>query len=245
MSREVSSISRFGLTEPFELQVGRNQIGLHYLVNVQGYNEAHAITFRAPWELSNTNDFPYPASSVPMTFTSTVPETMTVLVSGLDANYVQKQATVQFTASTNGVVTSGDANFFRINALQIIKGSETGNMTASNGGTVYAQITNGNGRSQAAAYTVPAGFTFLLTRAQAFTTNNGTQFCTYRVWSRSFVDGVSTPTIVLYAPFTQAYFSTRVVPRAYAEKTDIQWQLRQSNAAPGSVQVEGILISNG
>lgn len=38
--------------------------------------------------------------------------------------------------------------------------------------------------------------------------------------------------------------STRVVPRAYVEKTDVQWQLKQSNAAPGSIQLEGILIKN-
>jgi hypothetical protein len=36
----------------------------------------------------------------------------------------------------------------------------------------------------------------------------------------------------------------RVVPRAYTEKTDIQWQLYQSNPAPGSIQLEGILVNN-
>jgi hypothetical protein len=91
---------------------------------------------------------------------------------------------------------------------------------------------------------VPAGYTFYLERAQAFTTNNGNQFCTYRVWSRVFVGGVSTVNVVLNAPFTQAYSSTRVVPRPYAEKTDVQWQLMQSAAAPGSIQLEGILIKN-
>lgn len=238
------SISQNGRIEPFELQVGRSQIYGHADVNVQGYNISHGITFRAVWELSNTNDFVYPASLVPMDFTSTLAENVTMRVDGLDENYKIKTAVVTFTASTTGVVTTGTADFFRINAIQITKGTSVGNITAANGGIVYSQINAGTGRSQASIYTVPLGYTFYLDRAQAFTTNNGSQFCTYRVWSRIFNAGVSTVNVVLNAPFTQFYSSTRIVPRPYVEKTDIQWQLMQSNAAPGSIQLEGILIKN-
>jgi hypothetical protein len=38
MAREFSSISRFGLTEPFELQVGRGQITAHSVIHVFGFN---------------------------------------------------------------------------------------------------------------------------------------------------------------------------------------------------------------
>jgi len=38
MTRELSSISRFGLTEPFELQVGRGQITGHSVVHIFGHN---------------------------------------------------------------------------------------------------------------------------------------------------------------------------------------------------------------
>lgn len=244
MGGEVSSISRVGRYEPFELQVGRGQISYHSLVNVQGYNVAHGTTFRAAWEKSDTTDYVYPSASVTMAFTSSLSETLTLTVFGLDANYAVKTAVVTFTASTTGVVTTGTADFFRINAMQITKGTAADTIVATNGGVTYAQINPGTGRSQASIYTVPAGYTFYLTRAQAFTTNNGTQFCTYRVWSQTFVAGVATPNVVLNAPFTQFYSSTRIVPRGYAEKTDIQWQLMQSNAAPGSIQLEGILIKN-
>jgi hypothetical protein len=45
MAREISSISRFGLTEPFELQVARGQITGHRSVTVFGYNnEASAMS---------------------------------------------------------------------------------------------------------------------------------------------------------------------------------------------------------
>jgi hypothetical protein len=128
--------------------------------------------------------------------------------------------------------------------MQITSGTANDTIVATNNGTTYAQINSGAGRSQASIYTVPAGYTFYLTRAQAFTTNNGAQYCTYRVYSQTISGGVTTPLVVLSAPFTQFYSSTRIVPRAYAEKTDIQWQLKQSNAAPGSIQLEGILIKN-
>ena len=236
------SISEDKNSEPFDLQVGRGTIQGHSLVNIQGNNAAMPTSFRAAWELANTTDFAFPASALTMDFTSSSAETLTMRVEGLDANYEPKTATVTFSNSTTGVVSSGTAAFFRINALQVIKGTNVGAISATNGGTTYAQIAAGAGRSQASIYTVPAGHTFFLTRAQAFTTNNGGHYCTYRVWSRTFVDGVSTVNIVLAAPFTQFYSSTRIVARGYPEKTDVQWQLSQTQIAPGSVQLEGILI---
>lgn len=241
---ESASISRYGKTEPFNLQVERSQVAWHSNMNVQGYNVAHGTTFRAVWEKSNDTNYVFPSSSLTMTFASTSSETCTVRVSGLDASYVSKTATITFTGSTSGVVASGTAAFFRINSMQVISGTTVGTLTASNNGTVYAQIDAGTGRSQASIFTVPAGYTFYLTRSQAFTTNNGTQHCTYRVYSQTISGDVTTPLIVLSAPFTQNYSSTRIVPRAYVEKTDIQWQLKQSNAAPGSIQLEGYLIKN-
>lgn len=239
-----SSITRTGRNEPFEVQVSRGQISWHSVVNVQGYNALHPTGFRAVWELSATNEYIYPSSAVSMTFSSTSTETITMMVFGLDGNYAVKQAVVSFSASSTGVVTSGTDVFFRINAMVITSGTSVGTITASDGGTVYAQINAGTGRSQASIYTVPSGYTFFLTRAQAFSTNNGNQYCTYRVYSQTIPNGVVTPLIVLSAPFTQFYSSTRIYPRPYVEKTDIQWQLSQSNPAPGSIQLEGLLVKN-
>ncbi len=225
-------------------QVGRGKVPNAALVSVQGYNAAMPSTFRAAWELANTVAYVFPPSALAMAFTSSSAETLTMVVSGLDASYAVKTATVTFTASTTGVVTVGDSTFFRINRMTITSGTSVGNISATNGGVTYSYIGAGAGISQASIYTVPAGSTFFLSRAQAFTTNNGAQFCSYRVYSQTIVGGVTTPNIVLTAPFTQFYLSTRVVPRGYAEKTDVQWQLSQSNPAPGSIQLEGILIAN-
>jgi hypothetical protein len=244
MSTTFFSQTYFGKTEAFELQVARGQVVGHETVNIQGYNSSMPTSFRAPWELADSVAYVFPSAAVAMTFSSGSAETVTMTVVGLDANYLLKTATVTFTASTTGVVTSGTSTFYRINRMVITSGTSVGNITAANGGTTYARINAGAGTSQAAIYTVPAGNTFYLQRAYALTHNNGNQNCTYRVYSQTVVNGVTTPTIVLTAPFVGSYNSLRVVPRAYVEKTDIQWQLNQSTAAPGSVQIEGTLIRN-
>ena len=239
-----SSVSRQGAYEPFELQVARGQIQGHQVVNIQGYNSSMPTSFRAPWELANSVAYVFPASAVAMAFTSGSSETLTMTVSGLDADYAIKTATVTFTASTTGAVTSGTSTFFRINRMTITSGTSSGAISATNGGTTYAQITAGAGASQAAIYTVPSGFTFYLQRAYALTHNNGSQSATYRVYSQTISGAVTTPAIVLTAPFIASYLSIRIQARPYLEKTDVQWQLSQSTAAPGSIQVEGILIKN-
>lgn len=228
----------------FRLQVERGKVPGVTAVNIQGYNSAHPTAWRAPWELSNTQAWAYPTSNTAMSFTSTLTENITVQVVGLDANYSVKTATVTFANSTTGVVTTGTNEFFRINRMQVTKGTALDGISATNDGTTYSYIANANGISQSSTYTVPAGFTFYLNRVNAYTTNNGSQYCTYRIYTQKFVDGVATTQVVLTAPFTQSYSTLRVVPRAYLEKTDIQWQLYQSNPAPGSIQLEGILVDN-
>ncbi len=241
---ETASISRYGRTESFDFQIGRGQIAWHSLVNVQGYNSSVPITYTAVWELANTTTYAYPSASVAMAFTSTQTETLTMTVFGLDDTYALKTAVVTFTAGTTGTVVSGTSSFFRVNSVRITSGTNVGNVSVTNNGTTYAYIFAGAGISQASIYTVPAGYTFYLTRALAFTHNNGNQNATYRIFSQTIANGITTQNTVLTAPFQGSYMSLRVVPRGYPEKTDIQWQLKQSTAAPGSIQVEGVLVKN-
>lgn len=228
----------------FVVQVERGKVPGVTALNIQGYNATHPSLWRAPWELSNTQAWAYPSGNTAMSFTSALTENITVAVSGLDNTYAIKTATVTFANSTIGTVTSGTNEFFRINRMQVTKGTALDGISATNGGTTYSYIQNSNGISQSSTYTVPAGYTFYLNRVNAYTTNNGNQYCNYRIFTQRFVDGVATEQVVLTAPFTQSYSTLRVVPRAYTEKTDIQWQLYQSSPAPGSIQLEGILVRN-
>lgn len=228
----------------FYIQVERGKVPGVTAVNIQGYNAAHPSAWRAAWELSNTQSWAYANSNTTMAFTSTQTENITVQVTGLDDTYAVKTATVSFANSNTGIVTAGTNSFFRINRMQITQGTALDGISATHNGTTYSYIANGSGISQSSTYTVPAGYTFYLNRVNAYTTNNGNQYCSYRIYTQKFVNGVLTPQIVLTAPFTQAYATMRVVPRAYTEKTDIQWQLYQSSPAPGSIQLEGILVDN-
>ena len=233
------------LNAPWELQVGRGKVAGVTSINVQGYNAAMPSSWCTAWELANSvGNYAYPSSEVAMTFTSGSAESLTMTVSGLDSSYTIKTATVTFSGSNTGVVTSGTNSFYRINKMQITSNNSVGAISAINSGTTYSYIAAGTGQSLASLYTVPAGYTFYLLRVVAYTTNNGNQYCTYRIFTQTISGGITTPQIVLTAPFQQVYSTLRVVPRAYAANTDIQWQLYQTSAAPGSIQLEGILIPN-
>ena len=78
------SITRIGRNEPFELQVARSQISFHNVVNIFGY-QASVTTASIPvWE--NASVYTYPTSALTMTYASTASETLTMTVTGLDAN---------------------------------------------------------------------------------------------------------------------------------------------------------------
>jgi hypothetical protein len=91
---------------------------------------------------------------------------------------------------------------------------------------------------------VPAGYSFFLTRVGAFTAvdGNSTDYAQYRSWSTSSAGVIS---LTQQAPFVNSYEVTRVVPRLYTEKTDLQYQAKTSaNTYAVSVGVEGYLIQN-
>jgi hypothetical protein len=233
------------LNAPWELQVARGKVSGVTSINIQGYNSAMPSSWCAAWELANSvGDYVYPSSEVAMSFTSGSAESLTMTVSGLDSSYTPKTATVTFTGSTTGTVTSGTNLFYRINKMQITSNTSVGAISATNGGRTYSYITAGTGQSLMSVYTVPSGYTFYLLRVVAYTTNNGNQYCTYRISTQTISGAITTPQIVLTAPFQQVYSTLRVVQRAYSANTDIKWQLYQSSPAPGSIQLEGILIPN-
>jgi hypothetical protein len=233
------------LNAPWELQVGREKVDSVTSINIQGYNSAMPSSWCTAWELANSvGNYVYPSTSVAMSFTSVSPESLTMTVSGLDSSYTPKIATVTFAGSNTGTVTTGTNLFYRINKMQITSNTSVGAISATNNGTTYSYVAPGTGQSLASIYTVPAGYTFYLLRVTAYTTNNGNQHCSYRIFTQRISGAITTPQIVLTAPFQQTYSTLRVIPRPYSANTDIQWQLYQSAPAPGSIQLEGILIPN-
>ena len=237
---------------PPYMQVARGLVSGASVVNIYGYQSAlpnsGAATFYPVWE--NTTTYTYPGSATTMLlWSSSGSDTnVSVLISGLDASYNLLSETLVLTNGTTGVTTVN--SYLRINGIQITGTvNAVGTLNLGNAGKTiqYAEIVAGNGKSQAMVYTVPNGYTFYLTRSNAYSNQSGNtinNYCAYRVWTQSSAGLIQ---ILLQAPFTNTYQSLRVAPRGYTQKTDIQWQVAggpSSGTSSVGIGVEGILISN-
>lgn len=242
MSSTISSITRFGVTEPFDLQVARGQISYHSTVNIYGYQPLVGQTFIPLWE--NATTYTYPVSATQMNLAGSAGDTASILISGLGAGYVLQSETLVLTGTTPVTTTK---SYLRINGMQVTAGSATnpsGVVTLKDltNTTIYAQINTGVGRTQAAIYTVPAGYTFFLSRVNVNTSLNGNNYITYRNRTASPTGVV---TLTQQAPFAVTYEVQRVMPRPFLEKTDIQLQCTAfSGTHAVSASAEGYLIKN-
>jgi len=242
----IRSITQVGKYEPFELQVARGQVTGHSLQNIFGYQAALTTTMYPVWE--NLSAYTYPASATTMLLYSSSPSdtNVSVLINGLDANFNPISETLVLTNGATGVTTVN--SYLRINGMILASGvANVGKLSLSNAGKTgtYAAMSIGLGKTQAAIYTVPAGYTFYLTRVDinAAIAAGGVASVNYQVYSKNNVSGVALT--VLETSFTQNFSIRRVVPFAYTEKTDLQWQ---ASADTGTIQigvnVEGYLIKN-
>jgi hypothetical protein len=238
------SISLDDHTEPFDLQVARGHIEAHSTVNIYGYQTAIATSFIPVWE--NATAYTYPSVAAKMNLAGSAGDTASIQINGLDANY----AMISETLTLNGATAVQTAkSYLRINSMQVTAGSATnpsGVVTLKDltNTTIYAQINAGVGRTQAAIYTVPAGYTFFLQRVNIYTSLNGNNanFATYQ---NKQVSSTGVVTVTQQAPFAIAYDARRFMARPVLEKTDIQLQCKL-NSSTGVIAVaqEGYLIKN-
>lgn len=241
-----SSVTRSGATEPFDLQVARGQIQGHSTVNIYGFQVSVTTTNIPVWEVAGA--YAYPASATTMHLASSVNtgddlSGTTIIIRGLDANYEQISETLALTGTTVAVTTK---SYLRINSMAVTAGSPTGTITLKNtaNSVTYAQINPSIGRSQMSIYTVPAGYTFYLSRIDAYTSANGSS-ADWVQYRNVATTSAGVTTLSQQAPFTNTYHAQRVMPRAFAEKTDIQLQAKTSaNTYAVSIAGEGYLISN-
>lgn len=245
-----SSVTRVGTYEPFDLQVARGQIDAHSTVNIYGFQVAVTTTNIPVWEVAGA--YAYPAAATTMNLVSSVNtggdlSGTTILIQGLDANYAVISETLALTGTTVAVTTNSYLRITSMSVASVTGGtSPTGTITLKDltNTTTYAQINPSIGRSQMAIYTVPAGYTFYLSRIDAYTSANGSSadWVQYRNVSTTSA-GVTQ--LTQQAPFTNWYHAQRVMPRAFAQKTDIQLQAKTSaNTYAVSIAAEGYLIKN-
>lgn len=226
----------------FGFQVSRGLVSGIAGLSISGYNSAVTSTWVPLWELGTTYTYFSSAQTVRVWSDSASDTNVSVLISGLDTNYLPITETVVLNNGTTGVLST--KSFLRVNNL-----ITTGTVNAI--GTIHcgnsdksitlAAIFDGAGRSQMTVYTVPAGYTFYLSQVYALTNQNGSQYANYRSYTKN---PAGLTNIVLQFPLTTEYNSRKIVPRPYAEKTDIQWQFNASASSQIGAQIEGYLVQN-
>jgi FlaG/FlaF family flagellin (archaellin) len=241
---KLSSITQKGKVEPFDLQVARGQIYGHSTVNIYGFQPTIATTQIPAWELASAYTYPTAATLMNLVSSDAGDTTATVVIQGLDANFEPISEVLALDGTTDVVTTK---QYLRINAMAVRTGNPAGAITLKDptNTTTYARINAFVGRTQMSIYTVPAGYTFYLSRINVYTSLNGSSadFITYRNLSVSNPSGVRN--VTQQAPFTNVYEARRVMPRPFTEKTDIQLQVRASaGTAAVSISAEGYLIKN-
>jgi hypothetical protein len=237
------SVTVQGAYEPFDLQVARNQIMGHQVTNVFGYATAIPNTgFIAVWENNSAYVFPSVASTMLVTSSSASDTAVTILISGLNASYVQITESVTLTGTTAVTTTN---SFFRINSVVTTAGNAVGTIYVKDaGGVTYAQINIGNGKTNMSIFTVPAGYTYYLYQIDAWSSTSVTSGV-YATFRALLTNSSGVNNVVLTIPFLNAYNVTRPFPIPYSEKTDIQWQCKSSGSGLGiGTLVIGVLVQN-
>ena len=245
----VSSVTRGGATEPFDLQVARSQILGHSIVSLFGYQSSVTTTAIPIWENATTYTYITSASTLTLVSTSASDDTNAkILISGLDSSFNP----ISETLAMNGVTGVTTVNsYFRVNSLLMVQAgtsqnTNVGTITLKQSSNIVAQINTGIGKSQSTIYTVPAGYSFYLDLAEVNTSNSytGSTIITYKVQAINNNTGVKLN--VLQQPFVSIYTANRSSdPFIYTEKTDIQWQLITSTGTIAvGIIVTGKLIQN-
>ena len=238
----VRSITQVGKYEPFELQVARGQITGHEVVNVFGYANVVSTSFVSIWENNAAYVFPTVASTMVVSSSSASDTGVSVQIFGLDADYNRITEIVALNGTSD--VTTAKV-YWRINNVITTIGAAVGTIYVKNaGGTTYAQIAIGNGKTNMSVYTVPAGYTAYMTQFDAFSSTSVTSgvFATFRGLITSST-GISN--VVIVAPFLNTYAVTRPYPTPVFEKSDLQLQCKSSGAGLGIGTLGiGVIVKN-
>ena len=167
MAREVSSITRVGTSEPFELQVARGQVAYHS--GEHKFGAVPSMTVNTTGTVWDINDTLYPWSALTSASTLTVDRASAsdadkvITIVGLDANYNAITENVTLTSATGNATTK---SFIRVYRAYMYNGSaaNVGDIDIKISTTIIARITAGKGQTLMSVYTVPAGHTAYLTQ---------------------------------------------------------------------------------
>ncbi len=159
-------------TEPFELQVSRNQIEGHRRVVVFGYNPDVDTSIETVWPAGGLLTFPAAALQMTVSSSSTSDTSAgtgarTIVIEGLDINHAEISETVTLNGQT--AVTTTKSYLHINNAYVATAGSGlsaagtiyigTGTVTAGVPATIYDIIAFDYNARVTGSYTIPADYT--------------------------------------------------------------------------------------
>jgi hypothetical protein len=253
----VSSITRMGTIEPWDLQVGRGQITGHQYVFQFG-QAATVTTNQSIW--ANTGVYAFPAAATVMKIssanandTSAGSGARTVRIVGLDANY----NVISEEVSLNGQTAVNTTNsYLRINDFYVLTcGSGntaagiiyagTGVVTTGVPATIYSVMPVAYNVQTQAIYTVPAGYTAYIS-SYTFSSNNATANTICSGFLYVYLFGNSFPTIEASARFNggNAFDRHFDYPLAFQEKTDLDMHVSASNSGQMTGEMHILLVKN-
>ena len=264
MAREVSSITRVGTSEPFELQVARGQVAFHKPLFKFGNNTTVGSTLETIWAEGGLYSYLTAATVLKVSSSSTDDTSAgtgarTVQLYGLDADYNEINELVTLNGQTAVNTTQ---SFLRINRMIVRSAGSggvnagviyagTGTVTTGVPANVYASVNGVTGANQSlmALWTVPAGYTAYLLQ---YDVSNGTSSQTPAVCKL----------ILSVRPYGEVFQSkdvkslttgmhieeTFALPQKFTEKSDIEVRAISSSVSVPfdiSAAFEIVYIKNG
>ena len=219
------------------LDIARNHYNNYRQINIFGFNRDVGIDFESIE--NDSGDYVYPSAASVLTVVSTsASDTMGVLISGLNSDYVEITETVTLTGVSAKTTTQA---FFRVNNAIILAGSNVGDITLKIGANLHGFIEAGLGTTQACVFTVPAGKTLYIYRIDLTSgTVNPNKYITYRNVLQSSTGRILKVAEATWQTGQQSF--DRQIPYVITEKTDFEFEAKSSSGTNQvSIFVEGIL----
>lgn len=234
MAREVSSISRVGTSEPFELQVARGQVAYHTPQFKFGFNPDIDDSLETVWAEGGLYSYLSAATVLKVSSSSTNDTSAgtgarTVQLYGLNADYNEINETVTLNGQT-AVNTTNE--FLRINRMVVRSAGSggqnagvvyagTGTVTSGVPANKYATVATGDNQSLMALWTVPAGHTaYLLQKDLTVATAQNNKYATVHLVARPFGEVFQTKDkhVLDNSTLHQKYD----IPLKFSGKTDLE-----------------------
>ena len=229
----VSSITRMGKYEPFELQVARGQITMHSSIQKFGYSTVIDGTNYPIWNVAANRTYLTTASVMKVSSSSASDASAgtgarTVLVEGLDQNYNYISDTITLNGQTSVNTTNSYLRVQHITTLTAGSGGKnagviyvgTGTVTAGVPAVIHELVPIGYNTELSGVYTVPAGYTAYLYQGGMTSQSNGNNFLTATLTYSNQGSPWVTPAVTVFTSDMVDYNFT--YPLMLPEKTDLE-----------------------